>query len=288
MQALTVRPESIKWEPGRIPDFAPDTVTYARRSNVCPLPSPPASLCSQPFFALALTFSRRCLSPVRVDSTVMVSCAAANSAGRDHCSGPSHKSHPRRLNATGNWICAGTRRIHGECLARAALLGAVVGGGIVFLIAVVSRGAVGGGDIKLMAMLGAVLGWKGALAVLAFSQVAAALVAVGLLIAQRAGRRDVLPVERSFPFWARSCSSADLELPSFRGQMRGHGRNFPDFIFLTRRRAINHLLLFYFPKSRFRRSSSAQHVAPSLIRNPWSAIPDRRASEKQDSREVKV
>jgi leader peptidase (prepilin peptidase) / N-methyltransferase len=75
-----------------------------------------------------------------------------------------------------------------------ALLGAVVGGGIVFLIAVVSRGAVGGGDIKLMAMLGAVLGWKGALAVLAFSQVAAALVAVGLLIAQRAGRRDVLPV----------------------------------------------------------------------------------------------
>lgn len=75
-----------------------------------------------------------------------------------------------------------------------ALLGAVAGGGIVFLVAVVSRGAVGGGDIKLMAMLGAALGWKGALAVLAFSQVAAALVALGLLIARRAGRRDPLPV----------------------------------------------------------------------------------------------
>jgi leader peptidase (prepilin peptidase) / N-methyltransferase len=75
-----------------------------------------------------------------------------------------------------------------------ALLGAAAGSGIVFLVAVISRGAVGGGDIKLMAMLGAALGWKGALAVLAFSQVAAALVALGLLIARRAGRRDVLPV----------------------------------------------------------------------------------------------
>ena len=75
-----------------------------------------------------------------------------------------------------------------------AVLGAVTGGGIVWLVAVVSRGAVGGGDIKLMGMLGAALGWKGALAVLAFSQVAAALVALTLLIAQRAKRRDLLPV----------------------------------------------------------------------------------------------
>lgn len=77
---------------------------------------------------------------------------------------------------------------------REAVLGAVAGGGILLLLAVVSRGAFGGGDIKLMAMLGAVLGWKGALLVLAFSQVAAALVALGLLIARRAGRRDPLPV----------------------------------------------------------------------------------------------
>lgn len=75
-----------------------------------------------------------------------------------------------------------------------AVLGAVAGGGILLLLAVVSRGAFGGGDIKLMAMLGAVLGWKGALVVLAFSQVAAALAALGLLIARRAGRRDPLPV----------------------------------------------------------------------------------------------
>jgi prepilin signal peptidase PulO-like enzyme (type II secretory pathway) len=77
---------------------------------------------------------------------------------------------------------------------REAVLGAVAGGGILLLLAVVSRGAFGGGDIKLMAMLGAALGWKGALVVLAFSQVAAALAALGLLIARRAGRRDPLPV----------------------------------------------------------------------------------------------
>ena len=77
---------------------------------------------------------------------------------------------------------------------REAVLGALTGGGVLLLLAVVSRGAVGGGDIKLMAMLGAVLGWRGALVVLAFSQVAAALVALGLLIARRAGRRDPLPV----------------------------------------------------------------------------------------------
>lgn len=75
-----------------------------------------------------------------------------------------------------------------------AVLGAVVGGGIVFLVAVVSRGAVGGGDIKLAAMLGALLGWQSVLAVLALSQVAAALIAVILLIACRARKRDLFPV----------------------------------------------------------------------------------------------
>lgn len=75
-----------------------------------------------------------------------------------------------------------------------AMLGAVTGAGILFLLAMVSRGAFGGGDIKLMAMLGAALGWKGALVVLGLSQLAAALVALGLLISCRATKRDLLPV----------------------------------------------------------------------------------------------
>jgi prepilin signal peptidase PulO-like enzyme (type II secretory pathway) len=75
-----------------------------------------------------------------------------------------------------------------------AVLGALTGGGIFLLVAVVSRGAIGGGDIKLMAMLGTALGWKSALVVLAFSQVAAAIVALFLLIARRGKRPDSLPV----------------------------------------------------------------------------------------------
>ncbi len=75
-----------------------------------------------------------------------------------------------------------------------ALLGMAVGGGIVFAVAAISRGAVGGGDIKLMAMLGAALGWKQALVVLAFSQLAAAVILLPLLILRRGRRHDLLPV----------------------------------------------------------------------------------------------
>ncbi|MEC1720342.1 A24 family peptidase [Schinkia azotoformans] len=46
------------------------------------------------------------------------------------------------------------------------ILGAAIGFGLLLLIAIVSRGGMGGGDIKLFAVLGLVLGWK--LVLLAF------------------------------------------------------------------------------------------------------------------------
>jgi prepilin signal peptidase PulO-like enzyme (type II secretory pathway) len=76
----------------------------------------------------------------------------------------------------------------GPSLAEAGL-GTLVGGGIVLLVAVLSRGGMGGGDIKLMAMLGAALGWRGAIAALALSQVVGALIVLGILVARR--RRPV-------------------------------------------------------------------------------------------------
>src|SRR5262249_52118226 len=57
-----------------------------------------------------------------------------------------------------------------------AVLGAVIGGALPFAVEVMRRGAIGGGDVKLMAVLGAVLGWKGAVYVFAVSHVAGALV----------------------------------------------------------------------------------------------------------------
>jgi prepilin signal peptidase PulO-like enzyme (type II secretory pathway) len=75
-----------------------------------------------------------------------------------------------------------------------AALGAMVGGGVVLLLAIVSRGAVGGGDIKLMAMLGAALGPWPALVALACAHIAGGLIAVALLVSRRANRKTPLSI----------------------------------------------------------------------------------------------
>jgi prepilin signal peptidase PulO-like enzyme (type II secretory pathway) len=60
-----------------------------------------------------------------------------------------------------------------------SLFGAAVGFGLIFLIALVSRGGMGMGDVKMMAFIGAFLGWKGVLYVL-FG--AAALTSIGGIV----------------------------------------------------------------------------------------------------------
>ena len=71
-------------------------------------------------------------------------------------------------------------------------LGALAGGAMVLVLAIVSRGGIGGGDIKLTAFLGAALGWKGAFIAFALSQIAAGLVALVLVIVRR--WRQPMPV----------------------------------------------------------------------------------------------
>ncbi|HXG05194.1 MAG TPA: A24 family peptidase [Candidatus Binatia bacterium] len=75
-----------------------------------------------------------------------------------------------------------------------AVLGVAAGGGVVLLLAMLSGGKVGGGDIKLTAMLGSVLGWKQTLVVFALSQVLGGAVALALLAARVRGPRDGLPI----------------------------------------------------------------------------------------------
>lgn len=73
-----------------------------------------------------------------------------------------------------------------------SLLGAM-GFGLIFLfIALISRGGMGGGDIKLAALIGAFTGFSGALMVILISSWLGALWAVVLLIQGRAGLKTAI------------------------------------------------------------------------------------------------
>jgi leader peptidase (prepilin peptidase)/N-methyltransferase len=70
---------------------------------------------------------------------------------------------------------------------RDSILGILIGGGIFYLIAAVyqlvtKREGMGGGDIKLMAMLGAFLGWKSLLFILIVSSFLGAIAGISMMI----------------------------------------------------------------------------------------------------------
>jgi leader peptidase (prepilin peptidase) / N-methyltransferase len=74
-----------------------------------------------------------------------------------------------------------------------SLIGVAVGGGIFLIIILVSGGGMGGGDMKLGAMLGAFLGWKLGLLALLLAVLAGGAVAVCLLLMGRKGRKEAIP-----------------------------------------------------------------------------------------------
>jgi leader peptidase (prepilin peptidase)/N-methyltransferase len=79
-----------------------------------------------------------------------------------------------------------------------AVLGIVIGGGFLYLVAVVyqfltKREGMGGGDIKLLAMMGAFLGWKSLFFIIFISSLLGAVVGVAVLVAQRKGFRAAIP-----------------------------------------------------------------------------------------------
>jgi leader peptidase (prepilin peptidase)/N-methyltransferase len=74
-------------------------------------------------------------------------------------------------------------------LARAGL-GLALGGGLFLLLALIRRGALGAGDVKLAAALGALLGYPLVLPGIAWGVIAGGAAALILLITRKAGRRD--------------------------------------------------------------------------------------------------
>jgi len=73
------------------------------------------------------------------------------------------------------------------------VLGIAVGGGLFFVIILASGGGMGGGDMKLGAMLGAFLGWKLVLLAILLAVFAGGAVAITLLMSGSKGRKDPVP-----------------------------------------------------------------------------------------------
>lgn len=74
-----------------------------------------------------------------------------------------------------------------------ALIGLVTGFGLFYLIAVLSKGGMGGGDIKMMGMVGAFIGWKGVLLTTLLGSLTGAIVGVSLMAFNKAGRKTKIP-----------------------------------------------------------------------------------------------
>ena len=74
-----------------------------------------------------------------------------------------------------------------------SIIGLLLGGLLFYLAAVLSRGGMGGGDIKLIAMIGAFVGWKAVLLTIFVSAFAGSILGVGLMIFMGKTRKYPVP-----------------------------------------------------------------------------------------------
>lgn len=79
-----------------------------------------------------------------------------------------------------------------------ALIGVVIGGGILYAIASAyylwrREEGMGMGDVKMLAMIGAFLGWKAVLVTLILASFSGAFIGIGMMAVQRGGMKYALP-----------------------------------------------------------------------------------------------
>ena len=79
-----------------------------------------------------------------------------------------------------------------------ALIGLLIGGGVLFAIAFVyelltKHEGMGGGDIKLLAMIGGFLGWKSLIFILLFSSFSGAIVGIAAMIIKKQDMKYAVP-----------------------------------------------------------------------------------------------
>ncbi len=76
---------------------------------------------------------------------------------------------------------------------KSSLSGILLGGGLFFIIAVISRGGMGGGDIKLIAMIGAFLGLTDVLITIVLSSFIGSIVGIFMMVIFGKGRKYKIP-----------------------------------------------------------------------------------------------
>lgn len=74
-----------------------------------------------------------------------------------------------------------------------SLIGLLGGGGFFYLMAILSRGGMGGGDVKMMAMVGAFTGWKGVFLTTLVGSLSGSIVGIALMILKGKGRKTKIP-----------------------------------------------------------------------------------------------
>ncbi len=79
-----------------------------------------------------------------------------------------------------------------------AAIGLLIGGGVLFVIAlgyevITKREGMGGGDIKLLAMIGGFLGWKSLIFVLLFSSLLGAVIGIALMLIKKEDMKYAVP-----------------------------------------------------------------------------------------------
>lgn len=89
------------------------------------------------------------------------------------------------------------------------LLAALAGGGLFLLLAILTRGGIGGGDIKLIAALGLWAGTEGLTAIAVSGLILGGLAALVLLITGRKNAATIFPTAPASP--SPRCSSPGCE-----------------------------------------------------------------------------
>ncbi|MCG0277591.1 MAG: prepilin peptidase, partial [Thermanaeromonas sp.] len=105
-----------------------------------------------------------------------------------------HYLIPDRLNFTALAVAGGFLLSNIEITLTSGLLGAFLAGGLVWLLAVLSKGNVGGGDIKLAAAVGLFLGWPLGFIGVLLGFFLAGMVGLLLLLTRIKGRKDPIPL----------------------------------------------------------------------------------------------